>query len=260
METDWIANWSRLVARHAEDSQAAPQPGYWDRRAKGFAFSIQGQDDPFLRFLQPWLSPRKTLIDVGAGVGRHVRPLVERLDWVTAVEPSEGMRSQLPDAPNLTVIASTWEDADPQPADLVICCHVVYGVAEIAPFVRKLEANARERVFVYMRDRQSNRPLDALWTEIAPGRARMPQFGDLYNVLRQLGIAPDVTMLSYASHMRYAALDEAMTEAREGLGEHFDEVRVRRFLEARLKPGPDGALEWDGGSMVSGVAHWTPQS
>lgn len=260
LEIDWIGNWRRLVQRHAEDSNVAPQPGYWDRRAKGFAFSTQGQDDPFLRFLEPWTDHRKTLIDAGAGVGRHVRPLVARLDWVTAVEPSEGMRAQLPDAPNLTVIASSWEDADVQPADLVICSHVLYGIEEVEPFIRKLEASARERVFVYIRDRQSNRPLDALWAELTPGRARMPQFGDLYNVLRQMGIAPDVAMLRYPSGMRYENFERALTEAREGLGEHFNEPRVREFLEARLEPAEDGALVWDGGAMVAGVAHWTPST
>jgi SAM-dependent methyltransferase len=260
LETDWIAHWRGLVERHAADSSVAPQPGYWDRRAAGFAFSTQGQDDPFLRFLEPWLGPRKTLIDVGAGVGRHVRKLVERLDWVTAVEPSEGMRKLIPDAPNLTVIASSWEDAVPQRADLVICCHVLYGVAEVEPFLRKLDASAAERVFVYLRDRQTNRPVDALWSELAQGRARMPQFGDLYNVLRQAGIAPDVTMLKFPTAIRYQSLDEALTESREALGEHWDETRGRAFLESHLTLGEDGSLTWDGGTMTAGVAHWTPAS
>jgi hypothetical protein len=258
LDTDWTAHWRELVEHHAADSSVAPQPGYWDRRAAGFAFSTQGQDDPFLSFLEPWLGPRKTLIDVGAGVGRHTRKLVERLDWVTAVEPSEGMRKLIPDAPNLTVIASSWEDAVPQRADLVICCHVLYGVADIEPFLRKLEASAVERVFIYLRDRPTNRPVDALWRELTPGRARMPQFADLYTVLRQLGVAPDVTMLTYPTGIRYESLEGALTEAREALGQHWDEARGRAFLEARLRPEGDGSLFWDGGTMTAGVAHWAP--
>jgi len=46
--------------------------------------------------MEPYLAPRKTLIDAGAGAGRHAVPLAERLEWVTAVEPSEGMRAEIP--------------------------------------------------------------------------------------------------------------------------------------------------------------------
>ena len=162
-ETDWTAHWRNLVeARQAEaEAAGAGQRGYWNRRAAGFKASLQGRsDDPFLDFLEPWLSPRKTVLDVGAGWGRHALPLASRVDWVTAIEPAEGMRELLEPAANLTVIASAWEDAEAAPADLVICCHVLYGVAEVASFLLKLETSARERVFVYMRDRPPPLPAE----------------------------------------------------------------------------------------------------
>ena len=73
-----------------------PDPGYWDRRAPSFARSTQARADEFLKVIDPYVSPVKTLIDAGAGTGRHAVPLAERLEWVTAVEPSEGMRSMIP--------------------------------------------------------------------------------------------------------------------------------------------------------------------
>src|SRR5256886_16114229 len=147
-EIDWRHRWrgivedrSRLVAGHADQ-------GYWDRRAASYARSTQTRIDEFLQVLEPYLSPLKTLIDVGAGTGRHAVPLAERLEWVTAIEPSEGMRSHLPPRHNMTVIASTWEDAEVAPADLVICCHVLYGVACPVPFLGKLQTGASGRVVV----------------------------------------------------------------------------------------------------------------
>src|SRR5439155_508809 len=121
-------------------------PNYWDRRAATYARSTGNRVDQFLAVVEPFVSHRKTLIDVGAGAGRHAVPLAEKLEWVTAVEPSEGMRAHLPALPNLTVVASAWEDAEVAPADLVICCHVLYGVAEVVPFVDKLERSDRDRV------------------------------------------------------------------------------------------------------------------
>src|ERR1700757_1900175 len=151
-EIDWEARWKEIVADRATLASGHADSGYWDRRAASYARSTHSRSDEFLRILEPYLGPRKTLIDVGAGTGRHATPLAERLEWVTAVEPSDGMRAHIPPRENMTVVASTWEDADVAPADLVICSHVLYGVAEPVPFLEKMQRSARERVFVMMRE------------------------------------------------------------------------------------------------------------
>src|SRR5450756_2971934 len=148
---DWAEHWRSLVADRTAAAGGHRDPSYWDRRAPTFARSTSARGDGFLGVVAPYLSPRKTLIDVGAGAGRHALPLAERLEWVTAVEPSEGMRALIPPRDNMTVVASTWEDATVAPADLVICCHVLYGVADIEPFIAKLDRSARERVFIMLR-------------------------------------------------------------------------------------------------------------
>src|SRR5216110_2815467 len=150
VEIDWAERWKRIVEDRETLASGHADTGYWDRRSSSYARSTQSRVDDFLKVLEPFLSPRKTLIDVGAGAGRHAVPLAEKLEWVTAVEPSEGMRAHLPALPNLTVVASAWEDAEVAPADLVTCCHVLYGVAEVVPFVEKLERSARERVFIML--------------------------------------------------------------------------------------------------------------
>ena len=114
---DWEQLWRSLVAERSAAAGSHSNPSYWDRRAPSYARSTQARADEFIDVLAPYLSPRKTLIDVGAGAGRHALPLAERLEWVTAVEPSEGMRAQIPSRDNMTVVASTWEDAAIAPAD-----------------------------------------------------------------------------------------------------------------------------------------------
>src|SRR6266571_2261013 len=151
VEIDWAERWKRIAEDRETHASGHADTGYWDRRSSSYARSTQSRVDDFLKVLEPYLSPRKTLIDVGAGAGRHAIPLAERLEWVTAVEPSEGMRAHMPAIPNLTVVASAWEDAEVAPADLVICCHVLYGVADVVPFIEKLERSARERVFIMLR-------------------------------------------------------------------------------------------------------------
>lgn len=262
VEASAAGRWHALVeARQAEaETVGAGQRGYWNRRAEGFKRSMEGRQDPFLEFIEPWLGPRKTLIDAGAGFGRHALALAMRLDWVTAVEPSDGMRALLEPAANMTVIASTWQDAEPAPADLVICCHVLYGVAEPVPFIEKLESSARERVFITMRTGQPAITAEAAWAALVGARTRMPEFGDLLDVLAEMGVEPETARLTYPASRTYSSLEEAVEEVRSALGERWDGERGRAWLEERLQAGPDGSLLFDGGQMTTGVAHWALRS
>src|SRR5207253_11461289 len=114
-EIDWAARWRRLVEDRASLASGHADCGYWDRRARSFARSTHARADESMRVLEPYLSPRKTLIDVGAGPGRHTNPLGERLEWVTAIEPSEGTRAPIASRHTVTVLASTWDAADAPP-------------------------------------------------------------------------------------------------------------------------------------------------
>ena len=256
---DWEAHWKDVVKERASLAGTHADPGYWDRRAASFARSTQTRVDEFLNVVDPYLSASKTLIDAGAGTGRHAAPLSARLEWVTAVEPSEGMRARIPPRDNMTVVASTWEDAVVAPADLVICCHVLYGVADPAPFIAKLDRSARERVFVMLRETDLPHPAAAIRKRLlGDSGPRMPRFTDLFMLLMQMDIAPDVTFLSYSSVTRYADLDEGLTDVRSLVGDGWDEAAGRSMLEQLLTAEGD-ELVFDGGTVLSGVAHWRPR-
>jgi SAM-dependent methyltransferase len=256
---DWEAHWKDVVKERATLAGTHADPGYWDRRAATFARSTQTRVDEFLNVIDPYLSPGKTLIDAGAGTGRHAVPLAARLEWVTAVEPSEGMRARIPARDNVTVVASTWEDAEVAPADLVVCCHVLYGVADPVPFIAKLERSARERVFVMLRESDLPHPAAAIRSRLfGDAGPRMPRFSDLFMLLMQMGIAPEVTFLRYTSVTRYADLDEGLADVRSLVGDGWDETAGRPMLEELLSREGD-ELVFDGGTVLSGVAHWQPR-
>src|SRR5450756_3135389 len=109
---DWVGNWKRIVDERATLAGTHADPGYWDRRAPSFARSKQARADEFLKVIDPYVSPTKTRIDAGVGTGRLAVPLSERLEWVTAVEPSEGMRSMIPPRDNMTCLLYTSDAAD----------------------------------------------------------------------------------------------------------------------------------------------------
>lgn len=259
-EIDWEARWKLIVESRATLATRFADGGYWDRRAKSYARSTQSRVDEILQVLEPYLSPRKTLIDVGAGAGRHTVPLAQRLEWVTAVEPSEGMRSHIPSRDNITIIASTWEDAEVAPADLVICSHVLYGVDDPVPFLTKLDRSARDRVFVMLRESDLPHPAAELRKRLLGNAVpRLPRFSDLFMLLVQMGIAPDVQFLTYPIQTRYSDMEEAIADSRALFGEGWDEAAGRAALEEILQADA-GELIFDGGVVRSGVAHWKPQS
>ena len=259
-EVDWVERWKEVVADRATLASGHADSGYWDRRAGSYARSTHARSDEFLQVLEPYLGPRKTLIDVGAGTGRHATPLAERLEWVTAVEPSEGMRAHIPARENMTVIASTWEDAEVAQADLVICSHVMYGVADPVPFLEKLQKSARERVFVMMRETDLPHPAAELRKRLlGDSGPRLPRFSELFMLLVQIGVAADVDFIRYPIVTRYASMDEALTDSRALFGDGWDEARASAMLEEILRRQGD-ELVFEGGVALSGVAHWKPRT
>jgi SAM-dependent methyltransferase len=257
---DWEQNWKTIVEERASLARGHSDPHYWDRRAPSFARSTHTRADEFIAVIDSYLSPEKTLIDAGAGTGRHAVPLAARLDWVTAVEPSEGMRAMIPPRDNMTVVASTWEDAEVAPADLVICCHVLYGLADPGPFIKKLDRSARERVFIMLRESQLPHPAAAIRRKIYGGEGpRLPRFSDLFMLLMQMDMAPDVAFMRYPILTRYENFDEALADSRALVGAGWDEEIGRATLEEVLTREGD-ELVFDGGSVLSGVAHWRPQA
>jgi SAM-dependent methyltransferase len=259
-DIDWAGQWRRLVQERSAVAGGHGDPSYWDRRAPTFARSTRTRVDDFLAVVAPYTSARKTLIDVGAGAGRHALPLAERLEWVTAVEPSEGMRALIPPRDNMTVIASTWEEAEVAPADLVICAHVLYGVEEPSPFIAKLDRSARERVFIMLREGPMPHPATVIRERLLGGPGpRLPQFSDLFMLLVQMGMAPDVNFIRYPVVQRYADLNEALADCQSLLRGDVGESEVRGMLQEILTQ--DGEeLVFDGGLSLSGIAHWHPRT
>jgi SAM-dependent methyltransferase len=256
-DVDWAERWRETVRGRSGQSDEG-RSRYWDRRAPSYARITRHRHDEFLRVVEPFVAPRKTLIDAGAGAGRHAVPLAERLEWVTAVEPSEGMRAQIPHRDNMTIVASTWQDAEVAKADLVICCHVLYGIEEPIPFISKLQSCARERVFIMLRQGSVPHPATELRRRMlgAPDLP-VPQFSDLFMVLVQMGIAPDVAFVRYPVVNRYTDMEEALLDCRMLFGSGWDEARARTALE-EMSTREGDELVIDSGTALSGIAHWQP--
>jgi len=99
------------------------------------------------------LPPGGSLLDIGAGTGRVSLPIAARGYSLTAVERNSGMAAELraeAEAAELEVrvIEGSWPEAASEAGrhDVVVCSHVVYDVADLAPFLRALHEAARVAV------------------------------------------------------------------------------------------------------------------
>ena len=256
---DWLAIWQAMHdAEHAQTvALAGQQPvrdaDRWAGKARRFAQSAgrAAQPDAFLRAILPQLRLTDTLLDIGAGTGRHTAFLAQHVAQVFAVEPSASMREQLQRlddraGQHVTVLPESWPSADVPACDIAICAHVVYGVREIGPFLARMHHVARRACFLLVGFCQPSFALSPFWEAIY-GVPRLPLPGALecLNVLYQLGIPAQLSLLP-TSRYRFADRQEAL-----------EDLRWRLYLpndaasEALITAAIDALLERDGSGWLA---------
>ncbi len=267
----WAARWRSLVVdrdhqRGTDQRDGDPKRDPWTTRADRFAAYSQQVDpaDPFWRRIQAALRPTDTVLDVGAGAGRYAAPLAQRAKTVIAVEPSPAMRqhlaARLADAPNVQVVGAAWPTDDLPIADLTICAHVVYGVREIAPFLRALDQHTRRLCLIAIRVDQPP-GLEPL-SKALFGAARVPQPAllDLYGALLELGIAADVQIFPATGSFRFADQEGAVAHYRDRLRlppASAQADQLRELVLAQLIQDADGQWRWPGPVPRTAIVSWS---
>ena len=275
-EIDYIDRWRAIVERRREQMDAAyakagiDSSDYWARRAKSYREALHAPmgDDPLFVRLRGAVTTASTVLDVGAGTGRHTLALAPHVARVTAVDPSAAMLALLREdaahngLTNIDSLESAWIDAEVEHHDVLLCSHVLYPIADIEPFVRKLAARARQRVFVYTR--VDPLPTDmGLWSEFYGEPLQgQPTHMDLLNALAHMEIYPDVEVVEHRFTWTFASLDEAVSHMRNSLCLRDDDAaagtRLRSLLDERLEHWPDGRLGPRIGRARSAIISWAP--
>lgn len=156
-----------------------------------------------------------TVLDVGCGGGAASVPLAGAATLLVGVDPLPAMLAGFAAAATAAGVAheeilGAWPDAASACplADVVVCSHVVYNVAEIEPFLIGLADHARTLVVVELSDRHPSTPLAPLWRRFWDlERPSGPDAALFVEVVEGLGFRPQLWRRERA--VAKAGLDES---------------------------------------------------
>lgn len=137
-----------------------------------------------------------SVLDVGCGGGIAAFALTPRASLVIGVDHQPEMLAMFAENAKKHCVAyevfeGFWLDiAEKVPtADVVVCHHVVYNVADIGPFLRALNSHARSRVVIEMPTRHPLSNMSGAWRHFWNlDRPTEPTSEDLLEVLKEVGI------------------------------------------------------------------------
>jgi len=208
------------------------------------------------------LEPRGVVLDVGAGAGAASLPLARATTELIAVDQSRTMLDALSvRAASLNLptrlVQGTWpaDSSTVDKADVVVCHHVFYNVADLAPFAQALTDHARRRVVVELPPAHPMRALNPLWLRLhGLRRPDGPTADDAVAVLTELGLDVHRERWPRPPRTPYGSFVDmvASTRRRLCLPAERDSELVDALLELGVDPGhPVDLADRDGTELVT---------
>jgi SAM-dependent methyltransferase len=248
--------WKQRVTAHREQSHkirsalGVSDQDRWEPFSAFFKADPRRTDDGEVNRLAQAVTPATTLLDVGAGAGRFALPLALRCKHVTAVEPSPSMRETLchlaaeAGIENVTLVARPWDEAEVEPADVVLSAHVIYSIEDIGAFVMKLAAHACQQVYMPTFMRPPRDRYAPLWRWVyGEDKQELPGAAELMQVLWELDIYPNLEMYAPIPFRPFEDWPRALDTLRSRLfvtPDTAEDARLQQAMRELLIETPAG--------------------
>jgi hypothetical protein len=115
-------------------------------------------------------------------------------------------------------VAKRWEEAEVEPADVVLSAHVIYMIADIRSFVRKLVKHARQKVCLptFMRPPRSR--FAPFWCRVhGEEKQALPGAAEFMPVLWEMDIYPHLEMFEAIPFRTFKTWQKALDTLRQRL-------------------------------------------
>lgn len=199
-----------------------------------------------------------SVLDVGSGGGRATFALVPPAGEVSAVDHQPEMLDAFATTAEQRGVKhheylGDWPDIAAQvpPADVVVCHHVAYNVADIVPFLIALDTHARLRVVLEIPTHHPMTNMNPLWKQFWNlDRPTRPTAQDVHAISRHLGFPAEIDVwfdetwgnrvaLPEEERVRFARIRLCLTEDRDA------EVAAALIAQADGQPREVATIWWD---------------
>jgi SAM-dependent methyltransferase len=251
-----IEVWEQRVAAHQAQSQkirvalGIAEVDRWEVVLPLFKADPHRTDDAEVNRLVREVAPTMTVLDVGGGAGRFALPLALRCQHVTVVEPSPSLGESLCQIAaeagigNVSLVAKRWEEAEVEPADVVLSAHVIYMVEDIRAFVTKMVAHARQKVLMPTFMRSPIARYAPFWRWVhGEDKHELPGAGELMQVLREMDLYPDLEIFDPKPSRAFKDWHGALETLRRRIHVRPDtaeDARLQQAMRELLIETPDG--------------------
>jgi SAM-dependent methyltransferase len=231
--------WTRDLAawRIPDDILAAAPQSPWIHPVEQFVATDEPvTDTPSHTRARERLTDGGTVLDVGCGGGRAAFAVAPPATGLVGVDHQDGMLAAFAEAaerrglPHREILGDWPRVAAATPgADVVVCHHVVYNVADLAAFVAALSTHARRRVVLELPRQHPLSGLSPLWRHFWNlERPQGPTATDALAVVREAG--HDATLEEWDETPGTRGLSE-VTPARQA-----EFTRIRLCLPPERQP------------------------
>lgn len=259
---DWLAQWESIVRQKDTDRRKTPPSvattdDEWQTRAADYARNAPLRDEG-RRVTRAILAsvcravPNAAVLDIGAGTGVWTVPLAGWAGHVTALEPSPAMRAQLKQAvaaagvgPRVTIVPRAWPCPETRPHDVLLCAHVLYGIADFRGWIDAMTACARELCVLLLRAPAPDDFMNEAARLVHGAAPARPDAFLAVNALWQMGVRPQLLMESVAAPYSeiYPDVPAAFADLKRTL--HLEansrhDHDLLGLLERRLRQTPEG--------------------
>lgn len=185
-----------ILAAAPESPWSFPQALF----ARAAARALASPPSPSRRRAVQALADGGEVLDVGVGGGAASLALAPPAARLVGVDRSRAMldgfaRAAEAQGVSHQEVEGDWPDVAPEvgAADVVVCHHVAYNVADLVPFVAALTAHARHRVVLELTAQHPQTSSNPLWLELhGVVRPTSPTADDAVAVLEEMGLTVGV--------------------------------------------------------------------